>query len=57
MGRFDSQISRVDKCRLTRVGNMTNFMYGASCAKTKDTILICFSMDEQKQCYKESFDD
>ena len=46
------RILRVDNCQLTRVGSLVESMKYASCARTRDTILICFSEDYKKRCYK-----
>jgi hypothetical protein len=55
-----NQISRVDDCRLTRVGTLEHFgefsMTGASCATTGNTIFMCFGdlQFEEKTCFKGS---
>ena len=49
------QISRVENCALTRVGDLAIDMEAAGCTKTTNAILMCFSNKngDQKRCYKE----
>ena len=49
---FDKQISRLDQCRLTRVGSL-NFPFGySSCTNmANEKLFLCFHMQYLKTCY------
>lgn len=46
------QISRLDKCKLKRVGDLQMDMFGATCTATKNEIIMCFPRFADKRCVK-----
>ena len=49
---FKGQISKVEDCKLKRIGNLAIEMDSATCTATETDILMCFPWNNYKQCYK-----
>lgn len=48
------QISRVDDCKLTRVGDLEVDFQDGTCTRTSNSIIMCFPSGLSKRCYKGS---
>merc|ERR1712106_93827 len=51
-GSYSTQISRVENCKLERIGDLAIEMRYATCTATANEILMCFASNNSKQCYK-----
>ena len=48
-----SQISMVDKCKLTRVGTLSFELYNGACTNVNDKeVFLCFDVNNPNKCYK-----
>ena len=54
LSHYTRQISKVVNCKLKRVGTLDRDMLFASCAMARGDIVMCFSDDAEKGCWKET---